>query len=178
MNPSYFEAFFKPRGIAMIGASANPNKWGFRILANIIVGGFKGLICPVNPKGGTLLGLQVYPSVKTVPDLVDLVSHSDLVVSRAGYNTVNEILLTGVRAILIPETHGGGEQEMRARSICEDRIRVLTEEEVIENHPGDVILALLSKPAGPGSHLFDKYEIGRQIIEDLENWKATPRPCR
>ncbi len=65
---------------------------------------------------------------------------------------------------------------MRARSICEDRIRVLSEEEVIENHPGDAMRDLLSRPAGPGSHRFDKYEIGRKIIEDLENWKATPRP--
>jgi predicted glycosyltransferase len=113
-----------------------------------------------------------------VPDLVDLVSHSDLVISRAGYNTVNEILLTGVRAILIPESHGGGEQEMRARSISEDRVRVLSEEEVIENHPADVMLDLLKRPAGPGSHRFDKYEIGRKIIEDLENWKAQPRTCR
>ncbi len=113
-----------------------------------------------------------------VPDLVDLVSHSDLVVSRAGYNTVNEILLTGVRAILIPERHGGGEQEIRARGLCEDRIRMLSEEEVIENHPGEVMLDLLNRPAGPGSHRFDKYEIGKKIITDLENWKATPRPCR
>lgn len=112
-----------------------------------------------------------------VPDLVDLVSHSDLVISRAGYNTVNEILLTGVRAILIPESHGGGEQEMRARSIHEDRIRVLSEEEVIQKHPTDVLLDLLSTPAGEACHLFDKYTIGKRIIDDLEEWKANPRPC-
>ena len=52
-----------------------------------------------------------------VPDLVELMRHSELVVSRAGYNTVNEILLTGVKAIIIPESHGGGEQELRAQRI-------------------------------------------------------------
>ena len=111
-----------------------------------------------------------------VPDLIDLVSHADLVISRAGYNTVNEILLTGVRAILIPESHGGGEQEMRARSISDEQVRVLSEEDVIQNHPADVMLDLLSKPAREASHLFDKYKIGRKIIEDLEDWKANPRP--
>jgi len=71
-NPSYFDPFFKPKGIAMIGASSDPNKWGFRVLANIIAGGFKGLICPINPKAGTLFGLKVYPSLKRLPGLVDL----------------------------------------------------------------------------------------------------------
>jgi acyl-CoA synthetase (NDP forming) len=73
-NPtsSYFEAFFKPRGIALIGASANPHKWGFRVLTNMVAGGYQGLICPVNPKGGTLLGLQVYPSLKAIPNSVNL----------------------------------------------------------------------------------------------------------
>ncbi len=51
-----------------------------------------------------------------VPDLVDLVHHSDLLICRAGYNTVNEILLTGAKAIIIPESHGGGEQELRAKA--------------------------------------------------------------
>ncbi|MBA4395663.1 MAG: hypothetical protein C0407_19090, partial [Desulfobacca sp.] len=71
-NYPYFEAFFKPRGIALIGASANPNKWGFRVLTNIVAGGFKGLTCPINPKGGTLLGLQVYPTLKKIPNSVNL----------------------------------------------------------------------------------------------------------
>jgi predicted glycosyltransferase len=112
-----------------------------------------------------------------VPDLVDLVSHAELVISRAGYNTVNEILLTGVRAILIPESHGGGEQEMRARSIGDDRVCVLAEDGLIREHLDATIRDLMSKPSGQACHLFDKYKIGKRIIEDLEDWKAAPRPC-
>ena len=69
---SYFEAFFKPRGVALIGASSNPNKWGFRVLTNIVAGGYQGPICPVNPKGGTLFGLQVYPSLQKIPDTINM----------------------------------------------------------------------------------------------------------
>ncbi len=112
-----------------------------------------------------------------LPDLVDLIHHSELVISRAGYNIVNEILLTGTKAILVPESHGGGEQEKRARSIQADNIRVLMEADVLRNSPGETILDFLNEPIRLISHKFDKYAIGKSIIDDLENWKARCR-CR
>ena len=95
----------------------------------------------------------------------------------AGYNIVNEILLTGTKAILVPESHGGGEQEKRARSIQADNIRVLIEADVLRNSPGEAIMDFLNEPMRHISHKFDKYAIGKSIIEDLENWKARCR-CR
>ncbi|MGO9121948.1 MAG: glycosyltransferase family protein [Desulfomonilaceae bacterium] len=112
-----------------------------------------------------------------LPDLVDLIHHSELVISRAGYNIVNEILLTGTKAILVPESHGGGEQEKRARSIQADNIRVLMEADVLRNSPGEVIMDFLNEPIRLISQKFDKYAIGKSIIDDLENWKARCR-CR
>ncbi len=112
-----------------------------------------------------------------LPDLVDLIHHSELVISRAGYNIVNEILLTGTKAILVPESHGGGEQEKRARSIQADNIRVLMEEDALRNGPGEIILDFLNEPMRLISQKFDKYAIGKSIIDDLENWKARCR-CR
>jgi len=112
-----------------------------------------------------------------LPDLVDLIHHSELVISRAGYNIVNEILLTGTKAILVPESHGGGEQEKRARSIQADNIRVLMEADVLRNSPGEVIMVFLNEPIRLISQKFDKYAIGKSIIDDLENWKARCR-CR
>lgn len=63
--------FFKPKGIALIGASANSDKGGFSILYNLIKG-FKGSIYPVNPKYEEIEGLRCYRSVSEVPDPVDL----------------------------------------------------------------------------------------------------------
>ena len=63
--------FFKPRGIAVIGASANTNKGGYFILNNLMKG-FKGGIYPVNPGYPEIDGLPCYPSVLQVPDPVDL----------------------------------------------------------------------------------------------------------
>ena len=63
--------FFKPRGIALIGASANPKKGGFSILTNLMKG-FKGAIYPVNPRYKEIEGLTCYRSVLEVPDPLDL----------------------------------------------------------------------------------------------------------
>lgn len=106
------------------------------------------------------------------PDLVDLVHHSDLVISRAGYNMVNEILLTGSRAVLIPESHGGGEQEMRAASIHEQGIEVVSEQEVLDGLVDQAIRRTLNCSECPSPRRFDKHEIGKAIISDLEQWKS------
>jgi len=107
-----------------------------------------------------------------VPDLVDLVAQSEMIISRAGYNTVNEILLTGTKAVLIPESHGGGEQELRVRSISRDRIKVLTEEEALNAGSEQVMLDLLQNRNDRVSFEFDKYAVGKAIIDELEEWKA------
>ena len=65
------EFFFKPRGIAVIGASANPAKGGYFILHNLLKG-FKGGIYPVNPSYAEIDELPCYASVLQVPDPVDL----------------------------------------------------------------------------------------------------------
>jgi acetyltransferase len=67
----FMEFFFKPRGVAIIGASANPVKGGHFILKNVMKG-FKGGVYPVNPGYEEIEGLPCYPTVGDVPDPVDL----------------------------------------------------------------------------------------------------------
>lgn len=64
---------FKPRSVAVIGASRNPAKVGHSVLKNIIESGFKGRVYPVNPTATEVLGLKAYSSVLDVPEPVDLV---------------------------------------------------------------------------------------------------------
>ncbi len=66
------EFFFNPKGIAVIGATADTNKIGYSILKNLTLG-YKGHIYPVNPNYEQIEGLKCYPSVLDVPDPVDLV---------------------------------------------------------------------------------------------------------
>ena len=63
---------FKPRGVAVIGASRNSAKIGYRIVENIVQRGYKGGIYPINPKGGEVLGLKIYPDLSAVDGDVDI----------------------------------------------------------------------------------------------------------
>jgi acyl-CoA synthetase (NDP forming) len=61
---------FRPRSIALIGASHTEKKLSGAILKNLLR--FKGKVYPVNPKYKKLMGLKTYPSLSEIPDLVDL----------------------------------------------------------------------------------------------------------
>ena len=67
------EMFSNIRGIAVIGASENPEKLGYQVLSNLISSGFKGQVYPVNPKAKEILGLPCYASVLNAAGPVDLV---------------------------------------------------------------------------------------------------------
>ena len=104
--------------------------------------------------------------------LVDLVRASELVICRAGYNMVNELLMTGVKAIVIPEAHPGGEQEARATTIPRDNITVLPEESVLKAPPAETLQDIARRPRVALRFDFDKYAIGRRIMTDLERYHA------
>ncbi|HUS48733.1 MAG TPA: CoA-binding protein, partial [Candidatus Paceibacterota bacterium] len=68
------DRIFKAESIAVVGASANPEKIGHIILKNIIKGGYKGQIYPINPKSPEILGLRCYTSLVELPvDKIDLI---------------------------------------------------------------------------------------------------------
>ncbi len=63
---------FYPRSVAVIGASNQRKKWGFRVLDNIISGGFEGKIFPINKRENEIHGLKAFPNIKDVSEPVDL----------------------------------------------------------------------------------------------------------
>jgi acyl-CoA synthetase (NDP forming) len=66
------QPLFRPGRIAVIGASAKPEKMGFQILRNILDAGFAGEVIPVNPKGEVILGTASVKSVSEIPAGTDL----------------------------------------------------------------------------------------------------------
>ncbi len=66
------DSIFHPKSVAVIGASRQPGSVGHSLLANIIDSRFQGIVYPVNPKAGGILGFKTYPSVLDIPDPVDL----------------------------------------------------------------------------------------------------------
>jgi acetate---CoA ligase (ADP-forming) len=72
MPTGTLKTFFNPEGVAIIGASADPEKLSHSVVRNLKEHGYRGPIYPVNPRGGEILGLQVYPTILEVPDPVEL----------------------------------------------------------------------------------------------------------
>lgn len=68
---SSIDSLFNPKSVAVIGASHNPDKVGYKILQNIIGNKYKGKILPVNPGGGEILGKKVYQSVGEIEGEID-----------------------------------------------------------------------------------------------------------
>jgi acyl-CoA synthetase (NDP forming) len=66
------DCIFKPRSVAVIGASDNIGKWGYLMVDRPMRTGYKGAIYPVNPQTDNILGLRSFASVKDIPDAVDL----------------------------------------------------------------------------------------------------------
>jgi acetyltransferase len=66
------QALFRPDRLAVIGASAKPEKMGFQIFKNILDAGFPGEVIPVNPRGEAILGIPSVKSVGEIPSGTDL----------------------------------------------------------------------------------------------------------
>ncbi len=91
--------FFSPRGIAIIGASTDPYKLGYGLARNLVQCNFQGAIHFVNPKGGSLLGRTMHPSVLDLPDPVDM---AIILIPAAGVAEVLKDCATrGIHAVIV-----------------------------------------------------------------------------
>jgi acyl-CoA synthetase (NDP forming) len=66
------ETLLYPTSVAVIGASRNPEKVGYAVLANLVNSGYRGVIVPVNPEASEILGIKTYPSLAEYHGLIDL----------------------------------------------------------------------------------------------------------
>jgi len=63
---------FEPRGVAVVGASGDEKKIGYKVVRNIQVSGYEGKMYPVNPNGGEILGYKVFKNVEEIDGIVDI----------------------------------------------------------------------------------------------------------
>lgn len=71
-QPKVLDAIFKPKNVAVIGATEKKGSVGRILLRNLISQSFGGTVFPVNPKRPSVLGIKAYESVFSVPEKVDL----------------------------------------------------------------------------------------------------------
>jgi acetyl coenzyme A synthetase (ADP forming)-like protein len=63
---------FEPASVAIIGASRDSNKIGYKFIENINASGYKGKLYPINPEGGEILGYKVYKTMSEIEGDVDM----------------------------------------------------------------------------------------------------------
>lgn len=72
MSVRNLHCLFRPRLVALIGATERPRSVGAAVLRNLMTGRFSGTIWPVNPKHRELAGLKTYAHVEQLPAAPDL----------------------------------------------------------------------------------------------------------
>lgn len=72
MSVRNLDAIFRPKAVALIGASTRPNAIGHVIAQNLMAGGFEGPVMPVNPNHSAVGGVLCYPDVARLPMTPDL----------------------------------------------------------------------------------------------------------
>lgn len=99
MGVENLDKIFKPKSIAVVGATNRFGAPGFNIFRNLIGSGYEGVVYPVNPNKDSIQGVQAYKSVSNLPKVVDLaiiVTPADVVL-----DVVEECGKKGIKGILI-----------------------------------------------------------------------------
>ncbi|EOM78222.1 bifunctional GNAT family N-acetyltransferase/acetate--CoA ligase family protein [Rhodococcus rhodnii] len=102
-----------PESVAVIGASSDPAKVGGAVLVNLLRGGFAGPVFPVNAEHRSVQGVRAYPTVRDIPDDVDLAVVA--VPAEAIDAVLDDCLAKGVRALVVVSS-GFGESGPEGRS--------------------------------------------------------------
>ena len=127
MSIRNLDKIFQPATVAVIGASHDYSKVGYRVLRNMIGSGFSGVVFPVNPKRESVQGIQAFPSVAALPKTPDLAIICTPGPSVPGL--VKECGEAGILGVII--VAAGFSEVGDAGKELEDQIR-----DEVANHPG------------------------------------------
>ncbi|MCF8146500.1 MAG: CoA-binding protein [Deltaproteobacteria bacterium] len=117
------EFFFRPRGVAIVGATTNREKGGYHIVYNARQG-FKGKIYPVNPRYREIDGIPCFPSIMDVPDPVDMAIL--FVPAPAVPDLAAQCARRGIRGIIV-ESGGFSEVGPEGRSLQKQLRRIVAD---------------------------------------------------
>jgi acyl-CoA synthetase (NDP forming) len=167
-----------PRSVAVVGASADTSKWGGMLVANLRLGDFPGPIYLVNPKGGTILGMPVYPSISDLPETPDLVLIA--VPSKFVNGVMEECGRRGVAAVVVVSA-GFSEVGAEGRALEDEMIAIADKYDmalvgpncmgVISSHHklyGTGFMLVRPEPGG-ASMVSQSGNLGLQLLVSAEN---------
>jgi acetyl coenzyme A synthetase (ADP forming)-like protein len=174
-NMNGIETFFCPESVAVVGASANPDKLGYAVVKNLLEGGYasKGTVYPINPSTSEILGFKTYPSVLDVPKPIDLA------VIVIPYPHVPDALRTcgqkGIPSVIVISAgfreagQEGLERELELIQICHEyNLRLIGPNclGVIDSFtPLNASFAVGTPPAGPMAFMSQSGALGTAVLD-------------
>src|SRR4030042_4624428 len=96
---SVLSLFFEPRSVAVVGSLREGYFGGYVVIKTMLNAGFEGKIYPVNPSYQEVLGLKAYPSLKEIPDQIDLVLI--MINRRSVPDVMRECVEKGIKAVIV-----------------------------------------------------------------------------
>jgi acetyltransferase len=118
------DCMLRPKRIALLGVTINPNSVGGKVLANLVGGGFRGVVYPVNPESEAVRGIPCYPDVRSLPHTPDLAIICADAPRVAGM--VRHCGAAGIRGIIVMSAgfrevgEAGRERERGVRAVARD----------------------------------------------------------
>lgn len=114
-RPSGLDAVFRPKSVAVIGASREATAMSGRLFRNLVAS-FQGPVYPINPNAAEIAGVRAFPTIKDVPGDVDLAFVA--VPSASVLAAIRQCVEKGVRGLVVitagfSETDESGKQRQR-----------------------------------------------------------------
>jgi acetate---CoA ligase (ADP-forming) len=116
--------FLEAKSCAVIGASRDPGSIGGRLLRNLLIGPFSGVVYPVNATRAAVQGVTAYPSILDVPADVELAIVA--VPSAHVLEVVDQCGRKGVRSLVVISS-GFGEVGKEGLALQEQLVHLCRE---------------------------------------------------
>lgn len=113
---------FRPRSLAIIGASDDPAKIRGLILAQLVKGGYPGRIFPIHPTRKTIQGMPAFAAIGDAPGPIDLALIA--IPAESVPAALAQCVAAGVRSVLVFSS-GFAEEEGGEHRARQDQIRTI-----------------------------------------------------
>lgn len=114
--------FFRPKTVAVVGASPEAQGLDYRMVRHLLGGGFRGTVYPVHPHVHAVAAVRAYPRLADLPEKIDL---AILVVPSAQIlPVIHDCMEAGVRAVMIASA-GFAEVNREGSELQQEVVRLL-----------------------------------------------------
>jgi len=116
--------FFEPQSVAVIGSLREGYFGGYVVIKTLLNAGFAGKIYPINPSYQEVLGLKVYPSIKEIPEKIDLAVI--MINRRFVLNVINECAAKEIKAVIVV-SDGFSERDEEGARLQNEMVKIARE---------------------------------------------------